>query len=96
MIPTAVEDLIRWDTPLQPFERWALEDLEVRGAAIPRGAELGLVFGSGNRDPAVFDRPDDLDLARTPNPHLTLGAGIHFSWGRPWHGSYCRPRSLPC
>ena len=49
----------------------------------PRGAELGLLFGSANRDPAVFDRPDELDLGRDPNPHLTFGAGIHFCLGAP-------------
>jgi len=83
LIPSAVEELMRWDTPLQLFERWALEDLELHGMAIPRGAEFGLVFGSGNRDQAVFDRPDELDIERTPNPHLTFGAGIHFCLGAP-------------
>ena len=83
LLPTAVEELMRWDTPLQLFERWVLEDLEVQGVTLPRGAELGLVFGSGNRDPAVFEEPDDLDLSREPNPHLTFGAGIHFCLGAP-------------
>jgi cytochrome P450 len=83
LIPAAVEELMRWDPPLQLFERWALEDLEIQGILIRRGAELGLVFGSGNRDPAVFERPDELDVARTPNPHLTFGAGIHFCLGAP-------------
>ncbi len=82
-MPTAVDELMRWDTPLQLFERWALEDLELDGARIPRGAELGLVFGSANRDPAVFERPERLDLGREPNPHLTFGAGIHFCLGAP-------------
>ncbi len=83
LVPTAVEELLRFDTPLQLFERWVLEDVEVDGVRIPRGAELGLVFGSANRDPAVFAEPDALDLTREPNPHLTFGAGIHFCLGAP-------------
>jgi unspecific monooxygenase len=82
-IPTAVEELLRFDTPLQLFERWVLEDVELHGVRIPRGAELGLVFGSANRDPSVFPEPDRLDLSREPNPHLTFGAGIHFCLGAP-------------
>src|SRR5213078_4348201 len=83
LLPTAVEELMRYDTPLQMFERWVLEDLDLYGQRIPRGAELGLIFGSANRDPEVFDRPDALDLTRRPNEHLTFGAGIHFCLGAP-------------
>jgi cytochrome P450 len=83
MVPRAIEELMRWDTPLQMFERWVLEDSEICGAAVPKGAELGLLFGSANRDPAVFDRPDDLDVAREPNPHVSFGAGVHFCLGAP-------------
>jgi cytochrome P450 len=83
LLPTAIEELLRFDTPLQMFERWVLEAFEIHGARIPRGAELGLLFGSANRDPSVFDRPDELDLSREPNPHLSFGAGIHFCLGAP-------------
>lgn len=83
LLPSAIEELLRFDTPLQMFERWVLEPFEIHGVEIPRGAELGLLFGSANRDPAVFDRPDELDLSREPNPHLTFGAGIHFCLGAP-------------
>ncbi|MFJ3791730.1 cytochrome P450 [Kitasatospora sp. NPDC090091] len=83
LLPTAVEELMRWDTPLQMFERWVLEDIEVRGATVPRGAEIALLFGSANRDPARFADPDRLDLGRTDNPHITFGAGIHFCLGAP-------------
>jgi cytochrome P450 len=83
LVPGAVEELMRWDTPLQMFERWALEDVEIHGVRVPRGAEFGLVFGSANRDPDVFEQPDDLDVTRDPNPHLTFGAGIHFCLGAP-------------
>jgi cytochrome P450 len=81
LIPPAIEELMRFETPLQMFERWVFEDLEIDGARIPRGQELGLLFGSANRDPGVFDRPDVLDLGRDPNPHMTFGAGIHYCLG---------------
>ncbi len=83
LLPTAIEELLRFDTPLQMFERWVLEDVELHGQHIPPGAELGLLYGSANRDPAVFDRPDELDLSRGPNEHITFGAGIHFCLGAP-------------
>jgi cytochrome P450 len=83
LLPTAIEELLRFDTPLQMFERWVLEPIQVRGVEIPKGAELGLLFGSANRDPDVFEEPDELDLSRDPNPHLTFGAGIHFCLGAP-------------
>ncbi|WP_371497588.1 cytochrome P450 [Kitasatospora sp. NBC_00374] len=83
LLPTAVEELMRWDTPLQMFERWVLEDIEVAGTTIPRGSEVALLFGSANRDPARFTDPDRLDLGRADNPHVTFGAGIHFCLGAP-------------
>jgi len=83
LIPRAIEELMRWDTPLQMFERWVLEDSEICGERVPKGAELGLLFGSANRDPNVFDRPDDLDVGREPNPHVSFGAGVHFCLGAP-------------
>ncbi len=83
LVRNAIEELMRWDTPLQLFERWVLEDVELHRVRIPKGAELGLIFGSANRDPSVFPDPDRLDLARSPNPHLSFGAGIHFCLGAP-------------
>ncbi|MFE2110493.1 cytochrome P450 [Kitasatospora sp. NPDC059463] len=83
LLPTAVEELMRWDTPLQMFERWVLEDIEVHGVTVPRGSEVALLFGSANRDPERFADPDRLDLGRTDNPHITFGAGIHFCLGAP-------------
>jgi cytochrome P450 len=83
LVPAAVEELMRFDTPLQMFERWVLEDSEICGVHVPRGSELGLLFGSANHDPSVFERPDELDLSREPNPHLAFGAGIHFCLGAP-------------
>ncbi len=83
LLPTAVEEVMRWDTPLQMFERWVLEDIEVHGVEIPRGSEVALLFGSANRDPAVFEDPDRLDVGRADNPHISFGAGIHFCLGAP-------------
>ncbi|MFH8292681.1 cytochrome P450 [Streptomyces sp. NPDC018059] len=83
LVPTAVEELLRYDTPLQLFERWVLDDIEIGGTVIPRGSELALLFGSANHDPAVFVRPGELDLARRDNPHISFSAGIHYCIGAP-------------
>ncbi|GGQ62297.1 cytochrome P450 [Kitasatospora griseola] len=83
LLPTAIEELMRYDTPLQMFERWVLEDIEVGTVRIPRGAEVALLFGSANRDPERFADPDRLDLGRSDNAHITFGAGIHFCLGAP-------------
>ncbi|WP_030621435.1 cytochrome P450 [Streptomyces sclerotialus] len=83
LLPTAVEELLRYATPLQLFERWVLDDIEIDGTVVPRGAEVALLFGSANRDPARFDRPEELDLSRPENPHVSLGAGIHYCLGAP-------------
>ncbi|MFI6419558.1 cytochrome P450 [Streptomyces sp. NPDC050842] len=83
-LSTAVEELLRYDTPLQMFERWVLDDIEVGGQVIPRGSEVALLFGSANRDPARFGpTADELDLTRADNPHITFGAGIHYCLGAP-------------
>ncbi|MGI5526593.1 cytochrome P450 [Streptomyces syringium] len=83
LLPGAVEELMRYDTPLQLFERWVLDDIEIAGTVIPRGSEVALLFGSANRDPARFPDPDRLDVTRADNPHLSLGAGIHYCLGAP-------------
>jgi cytochrome P450 len=83
LLGTAVEELMRYDTPLQLFERWVLEDMTWGGVDLPQGTELALLFGSANHDPTVFRDPGRLDLARSENPHLSFGAGIHFCLGAP-------------
>ncbi|MEV6726041.1 cytochrome P450 [Streptomyces xanthochromogenes] len=83
LLPTAIEELMRYDTPLQLFERWVLEDIEFAGQTLPRGSEVALLFGSANRDPARFADPDALDLTRADNPHISFGAGIHYCLGAP-------------
>ncbi|MEU8574892.1 cytochrome P450 [Streptomyces asoensis] len=83
LVPTAVEELMRYDTPLQLFERWVLDDIEIDGTTVPRGAEIAMLFGSANHDPAVFTEPGRLDLTRTDNPHISFSAGIHYCIGAP-------------
>jgi cytochrome P450 len=83
LVPRAIEELMRYDTPLQMFERWVLETVEIAGVSVAKGQELALLFGSANHDPAVFDQPDALDVTREHNPHMAFGAGIHFCLGAP-------------
>ncbi|MGX1911212.1 cytochrome P450 [Streptomyces phaeochromogenes] len=83
LVGTAVEELMRYDTPLQLFERWVLDEIEVDGTVIPRGSEVALLFGSANHDPAVFAEPEALDLSRPENPHISFSAGIHYCIGAP-------------
>lgn len=79
----AVEELLRYDTPLPMFERWVLQDFDFHGVHLARGTEVGLLYAAGNRDPRRFSDPDRLDLTRTDNPHLTFGLGIHYCIGAP-------------
>ncbi|MCS7193973.1 MAG: cytochrome P450 [Meiothermus sp.] len=79
----AVEELLRYDTPLPMFERWVLEDFEYKGIPLKRGQEVALMYASGNRDPRKFASPDKLWLTRPENPHLTFGLGIHYCIGAP-------------
>ena len=83
LLPRAVEELLRFDGPVQATVRVALEDVEIEGQRIPEGALVLVSIGAANHDPAVFERPDELDLARDPNPHLAFGFGTHFCLGAP-------------
>jgi cytochrome P450 len=80
---TAVEEMLRFDSALQLFERTAKADVEVAGQVVPRGARIAVLLGSANRDPQVFSEPDRFDVSRDPNPHLAFGAGVHFCLGGP-------------
>ncbi len=82
-VDTAVDELLRYDSPLQMFERWVLVDTEVAGVRLAKGSKVGLLFGSANHDPEVFGDPGRLDLARQPNPHVSFGAGLHYCVGAP-------------
>jgi cytochrome P450 len=81
----ATEEMIRFDPPLQLFERWVLaDDFAIGEVPIPLGSKVALLFGSANRDPRAFDRPDEFDVGR-PNAaqHIGFGGGIHVCIGAP-------------
>ena len=81
----ALEELIRFDPPLQLFERWVLEDgVEVAGTPVPRGSKIAMLFGAANRDPRVFPEPDRFDVGRAnAAEHIGFGGGIHVCIGAP-------------
>ena len=81
LMPTAVEELIRYDSPVQMLSRWAYEDVEIGGKLIRRGDSVGLILGSANRDRRQFEHPDLLDIQREDNKHCGFGGGIHFCLG---------------
>jgi len=83
LLPTAIEELLRYDGPVQATVRVAREDLEIDGHAIEAGSLLMVGIGAANHDPAVFSEPERLDVARDPNPHLAFGFGAHFCLGAP-------------
>jgi cytochrome P450 len=83
LVRSAIEEMMRFDGPLQFFERYVLEDLTYAGFAWPRGTKLVLYYAAANRDPAVFADPDRFDVARDPNPHLAFGLGLHYCIGAP-------------
>lgn len=80
---TAVDEFLRFDSPLHLFERTATKDTVVGGVQIRAGQKIAALLGSANRDQEVFERPEELDLTRSPNPHIGFGAGIHFCIGAP-------------
>jgi cytochrome P450 len=81
-VSTAVEELLRWATPIATFRRTAAHDTELDGVQITRGDKLIMFYGSANRDAQVIERPYELDLSRNPNQHITFGGGgIHHCLG---------------
>ncbi len=80
-MPLAIEELIRWVTPLNNMFRTAASDAVVSGTPIAAGERVMLLYPAANRDPRVFDRPEVFDIARDPNPHLAFGHGTHFCLG---------------
>jgi cytochrome P450 len=84
LIVSAVEELVRYVVPVETgTERYAVRDTEIAGTVIPRGEHVVVVLASANRDPAQFENPDILDLARSNNRHLAFGQGMHYCLGAP-------------
>jgi cytochrome P450 len=81
LMPTAVDEMLRWWTPVMTFRRTAAVDCELGGQAIRAGEKVVVSFTSANRDEAVFADPDRFDIRRQPNPHLVFGYGPHFCLG---------------
>jgi cytochrome P450 len=80
---TAVEEFLRFDSPLQLFERTATADTNIGGITVLTGQKIAALLGSANRDELVFENPDQMDLTRDPNAHIGFGGGIHFCLGAP-------------
>ena len=83
LVPSTVEEMLRYDSSLQLFERTATAEVMVAGTTIPAGEKVAALLGAANRDPAAFDDPDRFDVARPTSPHLAFGAGLHFCLGAP-------------
>jgi len=81
VIPAAVEEIIRWVTPLNNMFRTATRDTQIAGTSIHQGDRVILLYPSANRDESVFDDPYTFDIARHPNPHVAFGFGTHFCLG---------------
>ncbi|HWE54230.1 MAG TPA: cytochrome P450 [Acidimicrobiales bacterium] len=80
-LTVAIEEMIRFVTPIHNMCRVATEDTPVAGGTVAQGQQLVLMYGSANRDRAVFDRPEQFDVTRSPNPHIAFGFGTHFCLG---------------
>jgi cytochrome P450 family 142 subfamily A polypeptide 1 len=81
LLPVAVEELLRWVSPVKNMARTVTRDVELRGQRLRQGDQVILFYPSANRDDDVFERPDELDIRRDPNPHLAFGFGTHFCLG---------------
>ena len=83
LIQSAIEEVLRYDGPIQGVFRTTTRDVEVRGTTIAAQSKVLLLWASANRDPEVFPDPDRFDIERTPNEHMAFGRGIHFCLGAP-------------
>lgn len=81
LVPSAVEEMIRWVSPVKQFMRTATDDYELRGVTIPAGDSVLLSYPSANRDGDIFERADQFDVGRDPNRHLGFGFGAHYCLG---------------
>ena len=83
LAPAAVEELLRVATPVFAWKRRTRRAARIGDVEVPEGANVLLLLGSANHDPAVFADPETLDVGRTDNPHISFGAGVHFCIGAP-------------
>jgi cholest-4-en-3-one 26-monooxygenase len=81
LIPRAIEEMLRWVTPVMQFRRTATCDAQIGDQRIREGEKVVMYYGAANRDPRVFDGPERFDITRDPNPHLAFGTGTHFCAG---------------
>ena len=81
MMVRANEEALRYDSPVKSIQRLAAQDVEMRGKMIMKDDRLRWFIPSANRDPNKFERPDEMDITRWPNPHVSFGAGIHHCLG---------------
>jgi len=81
LIPSAIEEILRWANPLHYFRRTAMVDTELAGVSIAEGDKVAMIYTSANRDEAVFDDPQTFDITRNPNHHLSFGIATHFCLG---------------
>jgi cytochrome P450 len=83
MLPDAIEEMLRYDGPVQSTVRFTKEPVQLGGTEIPAGAFALMIVAAANRDPAQFKDPEKFDIARDPNEHVAFGEGIHFCIGAP-------------
>ena len=83
LLPLAIEEFLRYQSPAQLTERFAREDMSFEGQELKKGDRVSVIVGGANRDPAKFELPNDLNIERQPNKHLAFGQGIHFCLGAP-------------
>ena len=83
LIPAAIEELLRYDTPVQLDGRTAMEDMDIKGRSIVKGQGIVLLLGAANHDSTVFTRPEQLDITRNEANHIAFGRGIHHCVGAP-------------
>jgi len=81
LIPTAIQEIFRYEPPLPFFHRHVLSDIEIRGHFYPAGTTFGLLYSAANRDPKQFENPNKFDISRKPNRHLSFGRGLHLCLG---------------
>ncbi len=84
LVPTFIEEMVRWQSPTQTIFRTTTEPTEIGGTRIPAGSVIALGVGAANRDPRVFSHPDEMDLSRDVRDHLGFGSGAHYCIGAPF------------